>query len=302
MTHPDWSNYPERLYASEWYYLFLDTDGRHGLTWRNRFKDVSSLTELYNFYSSGEEVAKNRTVNTDPYALDLVSFQDELGNKGSPMTGENAWNLQELLKGRVTAREIANIYLELNPTTIPGALLDLAMALNGVRAGNIIGSQYGGWGFNSAWDYSGGIQQIVTEEGLYDVYVPEHRRQPEETISISAADMQTKPFFLPFFDTRLYQSDGSAAASEWTTRTRLLAEDVPARTFAAGANALIKKNSSPIPVANFDMNDAFQKRGWPTERVNSLKQSRWLHSDWHDIPYLYNGMIFDAFVELEGGR
>ena len=43
MTHPDWVDYPERLYASEWHALFPDSDGRHGLTWRGRFQGVPKL-------------------------------------------------------------------------------------------------------------------------------------------------------------------------------------------------------------------------------------------------------------------
>ena len=66
MTHPDWRHYPERLYSSEWCRLFPGDDGRSALTWRGRFQDVARWTDLYNFYSSGEEVSKTGRTTATP--------------------------------------------------------------------------------------------------------------------------------------------------------------------------------------------------------------------------------------------
>jgi len=55
-----WSDYDERLYASEWHKRFTNDDPpdeRRSLTWRDRFKDVgSSGPAMYNYFSSTEEV------------------------------------------------------------------------------------------------------------------------------------------------------------------------------------------------------------------------------------------------------
>ena len=51
-----WPNYDQRLWSTEWYQLFDSGDGRHGLTWRDRF---DAIPNFYNFYSSGEEVLEN---------------------------------------------------------------------------------------------------------------------------------------------------------------------------------------------------------------------------------------------------
>jgi hypothetical protein len=228
-----------------------------------------------------------------------VTLQDQLGHQGSPIIGQNAWNLQELLKGRVTARSLAGVYLGAG---LISPLLELALDFEGVHAGNILGSQDGGWGFNASWDISGSLRTVVAGAMPYTVYVPGGHLAPEQTGNLTDDQLKTNSFFLPFFDARLYQPEGSADASDSATRTRLLAEDVPARTFAVGANAFPKDSEALSQDNQFDMNTEFQQRGWPGDRANSIKRLRWLHADLHDMPYLYNGMLFDKFVELEGGR
>jgi hypothetical protein len=42
MVHPDWDNYTNRLWASEWYQLFSAPDARTELTWRGRFSRACS--------------------------------------------------------------------------------------------------------------------------------------------------------------------------------------------------------------------------------------------------------------------
>jgi hypothetical protein len=85
MRHPDWSNYNQRLWSTQWHELFPQGDGRRGLTWRNRFGDISNAI---NFYSSGEEVLNN----------------NDAASGGTPgqipaVGGERAWVLQEMVKG-----------------------------------------------------------------------------------------------------------------------------------------------------------------------------------------------------------
>ena len=310
MTHPDWQNYPERLYASEWYNLFPDNDGRHGLTWRNRFQNVPQLTQLYNFYSSGEEVLANRVGDTEPGLFDLLSLQVELGSgnqdgKDGMLIGQNSWTLQEQLKGRVTARTFAPYYFvagELDKK-MDSPFLQLAMELTGLRAGNVAGSQYGGWGFNSHWDTGGYLTTVNLLFLAFPVYVPSGHLPPDQAMAISADDLQVNSFFLPFLDARLTTAAGSEVAANPAMRMQLLAEAIPSRTFATGANALIRKDLSLIPQANFNMNQDFKKRGWPTSRMNDLlEKDRWLHSDLRDVPYLYNGAVFAKFTELEGDQ
>jgi hypothetical protein len=300
MTHPDWRGYPERLYASEWYRLFPDDDGRHALTWRGRFQDVPHLTELYNFYSSGEEALENRHDDSDPWITDIASFQLQWPTLKLPLnwlTGRYAWVLQETLKGRVTASDITALYSA--AYDIGGWPLYISLHLADVREGNIMGSKYGGWGFNSFWDTAGSI--VTINGGLTPTlfYVPGGHKLPQYATGIIDADLEAKPFFLPFLDARLTTSEGGPVASEMSDQ--LLAEAIPARTFAAGANRFDEKLFGKG--RQFNMNEDFQKRGWPAERLQSAReQFRWKHSDLHDVACPYVGMVFEKFVELEGGR
>jgi len=96
MVHLDWDNpdghgtYPERLRASEWYKLWPGNDARSKLTWRDRLKNLP--TDVYNFYSSGEEVLDVHPHNDAPDILDIVTSG----------IGRYAWALQEKMKGRTS--------------------------------------------------------------------------------------------------------------------------------------------------------------------------------------------------------
>ena len=302
MTHPDWRDYPERLYASEWFRLFPDDDGRHALTWRGRFQDVPQLTDLYNFYSSGEEVLENRQDDSDPWISDIASFQLQWPTFRLPvnwLTGRYAWVLQETLKGRVRASDVNALYAK--GYLIGNLPVLLALRLADVRAGNLVGSEDGGWGFNSYWDTSGSMVTITGCPIPTSVYIPGGHEGPAQAAGIADVDLWYNPFFLPFLDARLTTSSGGPVASYM--RAQLLAEAIPARTFAAGANGFSKDSSAFAQNTQFDMNAQFQKRGWPEERLRSPRElSRWKHSDLHDMAYPYTGMAFDEFVKLEGGR
>ena len=79
MRHPDWHEYEDDLWSTEWYELFdKETDARSRMTWRGRF---GPLPNAYNFYSTGEEVLRNGT--------------GEVPDKGR----DRSWVFQEMTKG-----------------------------------------------------------------------------------------------------------------------------------------------------------------------------------------------------------
>jgi hypothetical protein len=187
--------------------------------------------------------------------------------------------------------------------SIGGLPLEIAMQSLGIRAGNLVGSKYGGWGFNPHWDISGSFESVSLGAAVIYFYIPGGHLAPAETTTINTEDLQANPFFLPFLDARLTTPEGSEIAANLGMRAQLLAEAIPSRTFATGANILVKSDLTPLIKANFDMNKEFHIRGWPAERTgDSLKQSRWLHSDLRDVAYPYTGMVFDKFLELEGEK
>jgi len=161
-------------------------DGRSGLTWRGRFQDVAQLTQLYNFYSSGEEVLENRNDDSDPWITDIASLQLRLPVFKLPvnwLVGRYAWALQEVLKGRVTESDFDGFFA--STYRIGGKGVALALDLAGLRAGNLMGSKYGGWGFNSYWDIGGSIFTIDGGAAPIPVYIPEGHQPPAAAVGIA---------------------------------------------------------------------------------------------------------------------
>jgi hypothetical protein len=119
MIYPYWQAYTNRVYASRWFALFPASDARSTLNWSGRFGTMP-VTNLYNFYSSGEEVLREYTGGLPP--TDLISsapYQVEALIAGAQ--GSFAWAWQELAKG------VAGF-------------------------DDLLGSTHGGWRFNSQWD------------------------------------------------------------------------------------------------------------------------------------------------------
>jgi len=134
MVHSEWSNYTNRLYASEWCRLFSSGDGRSTLTWSNRLANLT-VTNIYNFYSSGEEVLREH-VGTTPDILTaggLSAVNYLLG-----VQGLYTWAWQEKTKGRV-------------PYIWP--------------IGFVLGSDHGGWRFSTNYD-SFGVHMSPANAGL----------------------------------------------------------------------------------------------------------------------------------------
>ncbi len=97
MIHSDWINYTNRLWASHWFRLFPSNDYRSTLTWSNRLANLPT-TNVYNFYSSGEEVLRTHTGPTP----DFTGFTVEaiLAYFRETPLSAHVWALQEKLKGR----------------------------------------------------------------------------------------------------------------------------------------------------------------------------------------------------------
>ncbi len=100
MTHSSWvtpNDYATNLYASFWWTLFPTNDARNSLTWNNRLGNFRN-TQVYNFYSSGEEVLREFDLDPPVTAFGTV---DTLVNYMAvhPPAGTFAWVWQEKAKG-----------------------------------------------------------------------------------------------------------------------------------------------------------------------------------------------------------
>ncbi|VAW59901.1 hypothetical protein MNBD_GAMMA08-13, partial [hydrothermal vent metagenome] len=177
MRHTDWNefyfgpdygsidpNYKNldgrRLWASEWFSLFPDSDERSKLTWRGRFKSIFSRTTVVQYYSTGEEVLKKAKAGV-PSSLEpvvgLIPIINIIANKA---VGENAWNIVEKTKG--TSR--------------------LAAILAGRSAA--------GWGFG---EIPGCDEDFDDVEDCSTRFLSHQKAE-----AIKASDLKTDPFFRPF--------------------------------------------------------------------------------------------------------
>lgn len=311
LPHTEWNKergkvYPPRLWASNWYGLFptpsgnpATDDARAKLTWRDRFAPQST-TDYYDFHSTGEEVLgydERHTENT-PSLLGVLATEiktylhitkpDELRQPN----GYQTWIYQEQLKGRTTT-------------------------------GKVLGSNYGGWGFNNFI-----LKKTPTQNGGGPRLAPVDMT-PEEAIAAEPyfldTDLQAEPFFRPGgYWTRvgtwkydpaakknswingplrqLYgQSTGSAFAS--THRDTLLARMIPAMSPAAGRISVPKLTADAGEERNIDMNgtvirpdiDAEGNPRWPSERGRDF---RWWHTDLREVAYPYVRRLYQQLTAI----
>lgn len=169
--------------------------------------------------------------------------------------GRFAWGLQEKLKGKL-------------PT------------------GWMLGSNYGGWGIN----------QDVYNEWIVDTagHVVNVALRPENANQLTADEIKTKPFFkLTGDDLTLLQAYPIGSNYAKANHDRLISEAIPALSFAAGRNEVVKFNTTE-EARNFDMNLRY-KNDWPLSRSVDSESKKWKHSDLIEIAYPY---VYGLFANL----
>jgi len=92
-----WQTYSDRTFASSWWQLFADFDGRSALTWSNRLGNLGDV-DIYNFYSPGEEVLRQDDEDPPPGVLNGGLTQLLNYWAGVPF-GTYVWVWQEKGKG-----------------------------------------------------------------------------------------------------------------------------------------------------------------------------------------------------------
>jgi hypothetical protein len=308
MPHSDWNRgaagvYPDRLWPTNWHQVFVSlgpVDHRAKLTWRDRFVPRAGV-EYYDFHSTGEEVLDFTNNLTPSLTLALLTTTaNALGEylhftlpfgTGQP-AGHRTWQLQEQLKGRTIT-------------------------------GKILGSNYGGWGFNTLFfkrspGGSGGRGPILTPGVLKPaeatamldiVFTPEALREEpffrpggdRRKVGSWHKDAQDNPVFLEENLGLLY---GPTTGSEFASRHRsaLLARMIPAMSPAAGRIAVPRlKPATSTQEHNFDMNGVTIRPGrnaqgnplWPQTRGGDF---RWWHSDLREVAYPYVRGLYERIT------
>ena len=223
MANPDWHAYTNRLWASRWHEAWkrLDpNDGRCGMTWRGRF---ASITNAYNYYSTGEDVLTNG--NGVTHAL---------------LSSTYSWCNQESRKGQW-------------PMLLPG-------------------NNEAGWSFNSA----------------YDTLM--FHMNPDDAANLTDDMIRTNSFFGLFDERGLYGTNGSALATQPLVRKHVLADGIPAESYAAGANPIAPNGSWQD--RNVNMPDKC-KNAWEGLYNNQA----WKHSDIKKRPYQVVRDVFMSIIE-----
>jgi hypothetical protein len=134
------------------------------------------------------------------------------------------------------------------------------------------GNCEGGWGFNAAY---------TNDDGSYPLL-------PTAANALTDDNIRTNSFFAWFDEDTLYGTNGSAVAQQPAVSRRLLADGIPALSFAMGRNDLSGFGVGSKDLSTFRRGN--NPTGWP--RANN----DWQHSDIKNIAYPFNYKAFDELV------
>ena len=146
------------------------------------------------------------------------------------------------------------------------------------------------------------VQELLKGTGTM-YFLPRVRREggwgfnPDHTVPLSqngellkteytGEEMVTSPPFLPFAEDWLHSTNAVTSAQVAEVRDRILADGIPAQTFAAGANAISGVSG------NCNM-DSLRNDRWPSNRDG------WFHSDLKNVAFWYTYKLFQKIVKGE---
>ena len=101
-------------------------------------------------------------------------------------------------------------------------------------------------------------------------------------------DLKRHPVFRPFDENWLFTTNTVTSAMVAPVRTRILADGIPATSFATGANPL----SDNVVLENLNY-ATFMPEGWPR------RDRRWRHSDIKKVAFIFTQGFFKRIVEGE---
>ena len=270
MENFEWRGYPKQLRASEWHNLpspsvWPADDKRRTLTWRNRLSGVinnGGQTNVYNFYSSGEEVLNNPTL-TDPGTNNPVTELWAKSNK--------TWAVQEKCKG---------------------------YGLSGF----IHTSTYGGWLWNWIPYHVDIHVPASGPWGTHRMRTPAELPSPLTNgwlLKLATRPFFDDSTHHPLFDPA--SGDGSPGSNyARDNHSTIISEMIPCTTLATGRNAL--NSALPVNrQIDMNVSMKTDPARWPEADVHDgdVNQTRpWLHSDLRAKAYPHNYLVFDKFVEI----
>ena len=148
-----------------------------------------------------------------------------------------------------------------------------------------MGRNEGGWSFNSDHD--------VYEQQLGNLPSVLRRRTPDETTNLTDAVLRECPFFGHFGNRNIYTSTNGTIVSESAAyRAQLLADAIPAESFAVGANPVTAWITGIIDERNVNMATEYKD----PYRINRISGSRWIHSFFLGAPYMCIHGLYESIV------
>jgi hypothetical protein len=258
MIYSTWVGYSNRLFASDWWQLFPTNDARNTLTWSNRLGNLGNV-DVYNFYSTGEEVLRTTTNDPPSSVLNKVLTQvTDFWPFGIPF-GTYTWYWQE--KGKGTCSQDW-----------------------------FLGSSHGGWKFNPYWEDTFG--DPLSPPLVNDITNSTLQYNPMFDFNSTAND------FLLSIDSELLGVIYGADASDYAQANgnRILSDAIPAMSLVAGANPVPRFSPPTSPTQhNFNMNTPQFQNTWSPGRTGN-EANMWHHSDFADMAYTFTYQLFDQFV------
>lgn len=292
--YPYWSTptvndgYQPFLWSSEWYKLFKDISGddRKLLTWRGFFQKVQDDAKVYSFFAPTDQAFRPfvYTLKDVDERLDVNNYPDAektpfgiwdfLFKNWFPgcltdidKVGTYSWSVQELTKGRIPSI----VFPE---------------------------SNHGGWSFNFS-NYgpsSSYCESYVDGEIVHNCNLI----TPPQANALFAIRniLKTKPLFdmNPAHSTIPLFSESVVRFSE-AKKVELLANEVPALTFAAGHRGSVNfpdKN-------NINIRQKYLKEVSGSQWPRGDDDYEWRHSDLYNVAYPYVYRFYNDWVTLIKG-
>lgn len=125
------------------------------------------------------------------------------------------------------------------------------------------------------------------------------------SVPFSAGSKKPRPtaYYPGYNGARLLAPIGDAAADEearkLVTRAKLLAEAIPARSYATGRNpsGLFSRLGLNEDMNNESTNKYVYRTSWPAERGTDRN---WKHGDFREVAYRFVNPLYHKIVELGG--
>jgi hypothetical protein len=254
-SYSPWRNYSSNFWASYWYQLFPTNDARSTLAWNNRVGNLRNV-DVYNFYSSGEEVLREYDPNPPDSVLSAIVTELLDAWPGGVPFGGYAWAWQE--KGK------------------------------GVCSQNwFLGSNHEGWQLNDTL----GSGYVYFVNGLRTNIPPNWA-----TSAPPSQLLVTNAFFNMSVDTAMFTTSTSGSTYAAANRNRILSDAIPALTLPAGANPVPKFAPIGHNADMQGQFENGWPAGRPTLQVGSPAAGEWHHSDFHQLAYTFTYKLFDQMV------